>query len=168
MQVGRVPQTQQLVVFRFLTCGGSSQTLLLLLWQRNGVRKEIYICDISLLGKEKKKTHKKYSSLRQACEHHGSAPVPEQSWSLYLLGTQRSKKLELTEECEAFSPDHAPGSEFHSTFIHILRDTMSVEGVAQAGGSHYLFVSTVESLLCGTRPLTYSQPQMQINDTAVE
>lgn len=45
---------------------------------------------------------------------------------------------------------------------------MSVEGVAQAGGSHYLFASTVESLLCGTRPLTYSQPQMQINDTAVE
>lgn len=58
VQVGRVPQTQQLVVFRFLTCGGSSQTLLLLLWQRNGVRKEIYICDISLLGKEKKKPTK--------------------------------------------------------------------------------------------------------------
>ncbi|CAF96318.1 unnamed protein product, partial [Tetraodon nigroviridis] len=94
----------------------------------------------------------------RACEHRGpgSAPGPEQPWSLYLLDAQRSKKLALTEEGEAFSPDHAPGSEFHSTFVHILRDGLSAEGLARVGGSHYLFVSAVQSLLCGTRPLTYT------------
>lgn len=100
----------------------------------------------------------KFFSLQQACEHHGSAPVPEQAWSLYLLGAQRSKKLEVGERSKAFSADHAPGSEFHSTFIHLLRDSMSADGVARARGSHYLFVSTVQSLLCGTRPLMYSRP----------
>lgn len=33
---------------------------------------------------------------------------------------------------------------------------MSPKSVARAGGAHYLFVSTVQSLLCATRPLTYS------------
>lgn len=118
-------------------------------------KKSIFVTDI-LIIRQDKEPHTKYSSLRQACEHHGSTPVPEQSWSLYLLGAQRSKKLELTERSEAFSPDHTPGSEFHSTFIHILQDSMSAEGLARARGSHCLFVSTVQSLLCGTRPLMFS------------
>ncbi|XP_070785483.1 dynein axonemal intermediate chain 7 [Enoplosus armatus] len=92
----------------------------------------------------------------QVCEHHGPGPVPKGSWSLYLLGAQRSQKLEITEKSEAFSPDHYPGSEFHSTFIHMLQDNMSTDGIARTRESNYLFVDTVQSLLCATRPLMYS------------
>ncbi|XP_041820365.1 dynein intermediate chain CFAP94, axonemal [Chelmon rostratus] len=92
----------------------------------------------------------------QVCEHHGPAPVPEDLWSLYLLGAQRSQKLEVTEKSEAFSPDHYPDSEFHSTFIHMLQDNMSTDGIVRTRESNYLFVNTVQNLLCATRPLMYS------------
>ncbi|XP_028279380.1 dynein axonemal intermediate chain 7 [Parambassis ranga] len=92
----------------------------------------------------------------QVCEHLGPDPVPRGLWSLYLLGAQRSQKLKITEKSEAFSADHYPGSEFHSTFIHMLRDSMSPEGIARTRDSHYLFVDTVQSLLCATRPLVFS------------
>uniref|UniRef100_A0A672HGG5 Dynein axonemal intermediate chain 7 n=1 Tax=Salarias fasciatus TaxID=181472 RepID=A0A672HGG5_SALFA len=93
----------------------------------------------------------------QACEHRGPDPVPQDSWSLYLLGAQRTQKLQITEASEVFSPDHRPGSEFHSTFIHMLQDDMSPEGVAITRTSHHLFVHTVQSLLCSTRLLMYAQ-----------
>ncbi|KAM4569867.1 dynein axonemal intermediate chain 7 [Odontesthes bonariensis] len=92
----------------------------------------------------------------QVCEHRGSDPVSEGSWSLYLLGAQRSQRLEITEQSAVFSPDHHPGSEFHSTFIHMLQDDMSPAGAALSRSSHHLFVDTVQSLLCATRPLAYS------------
>ncbi|KAK5613900.1 hypothetical protein CRENBAI_014665 [Crenichthys baileyi] len=92
----------------------------------------------------------------QVCEHHDPTPVPEDSWSMYLVGAQRSQKLEITENSEAFSPDHVPDSRFHSTFIHMLQDNMSPDGIAMARNSHYWFVDTVQSLLCATRPLVYS------------
>uniref|UniRef100_A0A3B4F8D8 Dynein axonemal intermediate chain 7 n=1 Tax=Pundamilia nyererei TaxID=303518 RepID=A0A3B4F8D8_9CICH len=100
--------------------------------------------------------HKYVSSTAKVCEHHNPSPVPKDSWSLYLLGAQRSRKLAITETSEAFSPDHYPGSEFHSTFIHLLQDTMSPDGVARTRNSHHLFVDTVQSLLCATRPLMYT------------
>uniref|UniRef100_UPI0037E8EA04 dynein axonemal intermediate chain 7 n=1 Tax=Semicossyphus pulcher TaxID=241346 RepID=UPI0037E8EA04 len=92
----------------------------------------------------------------QVCEYHGPTPVPKDSWSLYLLGAQRSQKLEITENSEAFSPDHYPGSEFHSTFIHMLQDSMTTDGITKTRESNYLFVDTVQSLLCATRPLMFS------------
>ncbi|XP_054481056.1 dynein axonemal intermediate chain 7 [Anoplopoma fimbria] len=92
----------------------------------------------------------------QVCEHHSPDPVPKDSWILYLLDAQRNRRLEITEKSEAFSPDHHPGSEFHSTFIHMLQDNMSDEGKASTRASSYQFVDTVQSLLCATRPLMYS------------
>ncbi|XP_036976768.1 dynein intermediate chain CFAP94, axonemal isoform X2 [Acanthopagrus latus] len=92
----------------------------------------------------------------QVCEHLSPAPVSKSEWSLYLLGAQRSQKLEMTERSQAFSPDHYPGSDFHSTFIHMLQDDMSTDGLARTRESSYLFVDTVQSLLCSTRPLMYS------------
>ncbi|XP_026183084.1 dynein axonemal intermediate chain 7 isoform X2 [Mastacembelus armatus] len=92
----------------------------------------------------------------QVCEHHGPAPVPKDSWSLYLLAAQRSLKLEITEKSEAFSTDHYPGSEFHSTFIHMLQVNMSTDAIAKTRTSNYLFVNTVQGLLCATRPLRFS------------
>lgn len=91
--------------------------------------------------------------LGQACEHHSAAPVPEGSRSLYQLGAQRSQKLEVTEKSDCYSPDLYPGSEFHSTFIHMLQDDMSIEGIARTRE----FVDTVQSLLCATRPLTITR-----------
>ncbi|XP_068611584.1 dynein axonemal intermediate chain 7 [Brachionichthys hirsutus] len=96
------------------------------------------------------------SLVMQACEHQDPDPVPEDSWSLYLLGAQRSQKLEVTERSEAFSTDHYPESEVHSTFIHMLQDSMSAAGIARTRESPHLFVHTVQSLLCATRPLIYS------------
>ncbi|XP_028304731.1 dynein axonemal intermediate chain 7 [Gouania willdenowi] len=92
----------------------------------------------------------------KACEHSDSTPVPKHSWSLYLLGAQRSQMLQNLENSEAFSADHLHGSEFHSTFIHMLQDNMSPDGIARTRQSHYLFVDTIQSLLCATRPLMYS------------
>ncbi|XP_041637248.1 dynein intermediate chain CFAP94, axonemal [Cheilinus undulatus] len=92
----------------------------------------------------------------QVCEHRGPGPVPRDSWSLYLLGAQRSQRLEITESSEAFSPDHYPGSEFHSTFIHMLQDSMSADGITRTRESDNLFVDTIQGLLCATRPLMYA------------
>ncbi|CAL8318758.1 unnamed protein product [Lota lota] len=92
----------------------------------------------------------------QACEHHGPAPVPGGQWSLYLLGAQRSQKLQMTEGSPAFSAELSPDTEFHSTFVHTLRDDLSPEGAARTKNSHFLFVDTVQTLLCATRPLNYS------------
>ncbi|KAM9845823.1 dynein axonemal intermediate chain 7 [Aulostomus maculatus] len=94
--------------------------------------------------------------IMQVCEHHGPDSVPEGRWSLYLLGAERSQKLEMTEVSESFSPTHSPGSEFHSTFIHMLRDDVSAEGLARTRTCNHLFADTVRSLLCATRPLSYS------------
>ncbi|XP_068442199.1 dynein axonemal intermediate chain 7 isoform X2 [Clinocottus analis] len=92
----------------------------------------------------------------QVCEHLGPAPLPKDSWSLYMLGAPRSQKLAITENSEAFSSDHYPGSEFHSTFIHMLQDNMSPEGIATTRLSNYQFVDAVQSLLCAIRPLMYA------------
>ncbi|XP_061922472.1 dynein axonemal intermediate chain 7-like isoform X1 [Entelurus aequoreus] len=93
--------------------------------------------------------------IMKACEHQGPDPVPDDQWSLYLLGAHRFQKLEITETSEAFCADHQPDSEFHSTFIHMLQDNMSPEGIGHARECHFLFVDTVQSLLCATRPFMF-------------
>uniref|UniRef100_A0A8C7SWP8 Dynein axonemal intermediate chain 7 n=1 Tax=Oncorhynchus mykiss TaxID=8022 RepID=A0A8C7SWP8_ONCMY len=90
----------------------------------------------------------------QVCEHLDPVPVREDSWCVYLLGARRSQRLRIKEHSEAFSPELDPGSEFHSTFLHMLRDGMSPAG--QERRSHHLFVDAVHRLLRATRPLTYS------------
>ncbi|XP_055009212.1 dynein axonemal intermediate chain 7 isoform X2 [Boleophthalmus pectinirostris] len=92
----------------------------------------------------------------QVCEHLAPGPVPKDRLCLYLLGAQRSQRLGISESSEDFSPDHCAGTEFHSTFIHMLQDHMSAEGIARTRASHNLFVDTVQSLLCATRPLLYA------------
>uniref|UniRef100_A0A3P9H3E8 Dynein axonemal intermediate chain 7 n=1 Tax=Oryzias latipes TaxID=8090 RepID=A0A3P9H3E8_ORYLA len=92
----------------------------------------------------------------QVCEHLPPTAVPAGRWSLYLLGAQRVQRLEATENSETFSLDHHPDSEFHSTLVHMLRDTMSPDGAARTRESGYRFVEAVQSLLCSTRPLLFS------------
>ncbi|XP_077357665.1 dynein axonemal intermediate chain 7 [Festucalex cinctus] len=89
------------------------------------------------------------------CEHQGPKAPPEDLWNLYLVGAQRFQKLEMTETSEVFCDDHHPDSEFHSTFIHMLQDNMSPEGISQTREANFLFVDTVQSLFCATRPLMY-------------
>uniref|UniRef100_A0A3Q2CFS3 Dynein axonemal intermediate chain 7 n=1 Tax=Cyprinodon variegatus TaxID=28743 RepID=A0A3Q2CFS3_CYPVA len=67
-----------------------------------------------------------------------------------------SQKLKITENSEAFSPDHVPGSLVHNTFIHMLEDNMSPDGIDMTRHSNYCFVDTVQNLLCATRPLVFS------------
>ncbi|KAK2892757.1 hypothetical protein Q8A67_012745 [Cirrhinus molitorella] len=92
----------------------------------------------------------------QACEQLERGPVAEEAWSLYLLGAQRNQHLKMKEHDDSFSPELAEGSEFHSTFLHMLRQDMSTEGQARVRQSHYLYTDTVQRLLCATRVLTYS------------
>ncbi|XP_035003896.2 dynein axonemal intermediate chain 7 [Hippoglossus stenolepis] len=92
----------------------------------------------------------------QAREHRGPATQPMDSWCLYLVGAQRSQKLEIKERSKTFSSNHDPSRDFHSTFIHMLQDDMSTDGIARTRESSYLFVDTVQSLLRATRPLMYS------------
>uniref|UniRef100_A0A3Q2CFX1 Dynein axonemal intermediate chain 7 n=1 Tax=Cyprinodon variegatus TaxID=28743 RepID=A0A3Q2CFX1_CYPVA len=92
----------------------------------------------------------------QVCEHHDPSPVPEVLWGVYLVGAEKSQKLKITENSEAFSPDHVPGSLVHNTFIHMLEDNMSPDGIDMTRHSNYCFVDTVQNLLCATRPLVFS------------
>jgi len=82
--------------------------------------------------------------------------VTEEMWSLYLLGAQRNQHLKMKEDDNSFSAELSEGSEFHSTFLHMLRQDMSIEGQARVSQSHYLYVDTIQRLLCATRVLTYS------------
>ncbi|XP_053506878.1 dynein axonemal intermediate chain 7 isoform X1 [Ictalurus furcatus] len=92
----------------------------------------------------------------QACEHLEAEPVPEEAWSLYLLTAQRSQRLKMTETSDGFSPELAEETEFHSTFLHMLRDIVSPEGRGKLNNTPYLFVDTVQKLLRATRLFTYS------------
>uniref|UniRef100_A0A3B5LNR9 Dynein axonemal intermediate chain 7 n=1 Tax=Xiphophorus couchianus TaxID=32473 RepID=A0A3B5LNR9_9TELE len=92
----------------------------------------------------------------QGSEHLKIGLVPEDSWSTYFMGSQRTRQLEITENSEDFSIDHAAGSEFHSTLIHLLQDSMSPDGLALVRQSHYCFIDTVQTLLSATRPLVFS------------
>ncbi|XP_023191278.1 protein CASC1 isoform X1 [Xiphophorus maculatus] len=92
----------------------------------------------------------------QGSEHLKIGLVPEDSWSTYFMGSQRTRQLEITENSKDFSIDHAAGSEFHSTLIHLLQDSMSPDGLALVRQSHYCFIDTVQTLLSATRPLVFS------------
>ncbi|KAG7456220.1 hypothetical protein MATL_G00249340 [Megalops atlanticus] len=92
----------------------------------------------------------------QACQHLEAGPVLEGAWCLFLLGAQRFMCLEMKERSESFSPRLAEDSEFHSTFLHMLKDYMSPAGWSRVQESHHLFVDSVYKLLCTTRVLTYS------------
>uniref|UniRef100_A0A3Q3VQ02 Dynein axonemal intermediate chain 7 n=1 Tax=Mola mola TaxID=94237 RepID=A0A3Q3VQ02_MOLML len=121
---------------------------------------------VSTCGKDPLTEHAAYEQMAlfaSACafswskwNHYGPNPVHECSWSLYQLSAKRNLRLEITEMSEVFAPDHYPGSEFHSTFIHMLQENMSADGITRTRGSNYLFVDTVQSLLCATRPLMHS------------
>ncbi|XP_061106681.1 dynein axonemal intermediate chain 7, partial [Conger conger] len=92
----------------------------------------------------------------QACQRLEAGPVPDEAWSLYLLGAQRSQCLEMKEWSESFSAELAEDGEFHSTFVHMLKDGMTQAGWRRAQDSHHLFIDCVHRLLCATRVLTYS------------
>lgn len=92
----------------------------------------------------------------QACEHLSPDPVPEDSWNLYLLAAQKIFKLDLVESSKAFDSEYDPRRGFHSTLIHMLQETMRADSIARSRESTFLFVDTVQSLLCATRPLMYS------------
>ncbi|XP_060759710.1 dynein axonemal intermediate chain 7 [Neoarius graeffei] len=92
----------------------------------------------------------------QACEHLEAGPVLEEAWSLYMLSAQRSQRLKMTERSDSFSTELAEETEYHSTFLHLLRGMISPEGQDRVDHAHYLFVDSVHRLLCATRLLMFS------------
>nr|XP_015207529.1 PREDICTED: protein CASC1 isoform X2 [Lepisosteus oculatus] len=92
----------------------------------------------------------------QVSEHLKTDPVSEEEWSLYLLSTQKAMRLKNREYYESFSTELAEGSEFHSTFLHMLKERMCDAALDRINRSHYLFIDCVQKLLYATRVLTYS------------
>lgn len=80
----------------------------------------------------------------------------EEAWSLYMLSAQRSQRLKMTERSDSFSTELAEETEYHSTFLHLLRGMISPEGQDRVDHAHYLFVDSVHRLLCATRLLMFS------------
>lgn len=77
-------------------------------------------------------------------------------WSLYLLSSQRTQRLKISESDDIFSEDLYDGSEFHSTLYHMIKDYSSSDAIDRLKHSHHLFVDCVYQLLSMTRVLTYS------------
>ncbi|XP_072256036.1 dynein axonemal intermediate chain 7 isoform X2 [Pyxicephalus adspersus] len=80
----------------------------------------------------------------------------DDDWSLYLLSTQRTQRLKISETDDEFSEDLYEGSEFHSTLYHMIKDYSSSDAIDRLKHSHHLFVNCVYQLLSMTRLLTYS------------
>ncbi|XP_044137247.1 dynein axonemal intermediate chain 7 [Bufo gargarizans] len=80
----------------------------------------------------------------------------EEDWSLYLLSTQRTQRLKISESSDTFSEELYDGSEFHTTLYHMIRDYCSPEATERLQRSDHLFIDCVYGLLNGTRVLTYS------------
>nr|XP_023672483.1 protein CASC1 isoform X3 [Paramormyrops kingsleyae] len=91
----------------------------------------------------------------QACEHLEAGPVPEKAWSLYLLNAERTWRLRMREQSESFSTALDGGSEFHATFLHMLRDCMGAPGHGRVRDADPFFVDCVLQLLMATRVLSY-------------
>ncbi|XP_072000913.1 dynein axonemal intermediate chain 7 isoform X2 [Engystomops pustulosus] len=77
-------------------------------------------------------------------------------WSLYMQSPQRWQRLGLSESSDVFSEELYPGSAFHSTLYHMIRDHCSAEAPERLRRAHHLFLDCVYSLLSATRPLTHS------------
>ncbi|XP_066561446.1 dynein axonemal intermediate chain 7 isoform X1 [Amia ocellicauda] len=92
----------------------------------------------------------------QVSEHLKTEPVAEEEWALYLLSARRSLRLKITEYSSAFEADLAEGTEFHSTFLHMVKDGISDSVLERVNQSRPLFIDCVHKLLCATRVLTYS------------
>ncbi|XP_063785434.1 dynein axonemal intermediate chain 7 isoform X2 [Pseudophryne corroboree] len=85
-----------------------------------------------------------------------SDPPAENDWSLYMLSTQRTQRLKVSESSEEFSEELYDGSEFHSTLYHMIKDYCSPEATERLKHCHHLFVDCAYQLLDMTRVLTYS------------
>ncbi|XP_015262641.1 PREDICTED: protein CASC1 [Gekko japonicus] len=91
----------------------------------------------------------------KACEH-SEEEAAEGNWALYMFNGQRAQKLKIAESSEVFSKAITEGSEFHSTFFTLLKDTASEAALERVKQAHYLFVDCVCQLLMATRVLTYA------------
>lgn len=81
--------------------------------------------------------------------------MPEKAWSLYLLNAERTRRLRMREQSETFSTALDGGSEFHATFLHMLRDCMGAPGHGRVRDTDPFFVDCVLQLLMATRVLSY-------------
>ncbi|XP_075458979.1 dynein axonemal intermediate chain 7 isoform X2 [Ascaphus truei] len=98
-----------------------------------------------------------YEQIVVKVKEHFKPDLPnDDSWSLYMLSTQRTQRLKITESSLAFSGNLYDHSEFHSTLYHILRDHSSAEAMERLKPAHHLFVDCVYQLLHLTKVLTYS------------
>ncbi|CAH2278497.1 Hypothetical predicted protein [Pelobates cultripes] len=80
----------------------------------------------------------------------------DESWSLYMLNSQRTQRLKISESSETFSDELFEHSELHSTLYHMIKDYASAGAVEALQHSHHLFVDCVYQLLSMTKVLTYS------------
>ncbi|KAG2460348.1 CASC1 protein, partial [Polypterus senegalus] len=89
-------------------------------------------------------------------EHLKTQPVDDEDWKIYMVSSRRAMRLKITEYSDAFSDDLAENSEFHSTFLHMIKDGISEEALEQMNQSHFLFIDCMQKLLNATKVLTFS------------
>lgn len=97
--------------------------------------------------------HNPFFWLLQIRECHNSS---NDDWCIYMLSTQRTQRLRVSETDDTFSEDLYEGSEFHSTLYHMIKDYSNPDAIDRLKHSHHLFVDCVQQLLSMTRVLTYS------------
>ncbi|XP_028671482.2 dynein axonemal intermediate chain 7 [Erpetoichthys calabaricus] len=89
-------------------------------------------------------------------EHLKTQPVDDEDWKIYMVSSRRAMRLKITEYSDAFSDDLAENSEFHSTFLHMIKDGISEEALERMNQSHFLFIDCMQKLLNATKVLTFS------------
>uniref|UniRef100_A0A8C4RVD6 CASC1 C-terminal domain-containing protein n=1 Tax=Erpetoichthys calabaricus TaxID=27687 RepID=A0A8C4RVD6_ERPCA len=77
-------------------------------------------------------------------EHLKTQPVDDEDWKIYMVSSRRAMRLKITEYSDAFSDDLAENSEFHSTFLHMIKDGISEEALERMNQSHFLFIDCMQ------------------------
>ncbi|KAH3877276.1 dynein axonemal intermediate chain 7-like isoform X2 [Dreissena polymorpha] len=94
--------------------------------------------------------------LFQGAESLDDMPLPEETWSLYLMTKRRSMKLKMTEFDEAFEENHADGTHFKSNLYHLLMEYSSPEAKERIHETNFQYIDCVRQILSATKVLTYA------------
>ncbi|XP_050403844.1 dynein axonemal intermediate chain 7 [Patella vulgata] len=83
-------------------------------------------------------------------------PLLEEDWSVYKSTKTRAMKLKTTEISDEFSDELAENTEFRSNLYHLMKITISEEGMDRIEKTDYKYIDCVQQLLQATKVLTYA------------
>ncbi|XP_078276133.1 dynein axonemal intermediate chain 7 isoform X2 [Rhinoraja longicauda] len=92
----------------------------------------------------------------QAHENLAGEMVGEDSWSLYLLRSERSQDLSLKESDEEWTKEPNEGSEMYSNLYHMMRGRASDAALERILNADHLFFTSVNEILQATKVLSHT------------